>query len=392
MALTPFRWLALAALGCMFVFFSLVELREARELPLTVRGGNVFDSTEERLRSKVTGAQQAAQYLAERYRILQITDSVKRVASRSKETDGMRVFIDAAFPATEQSLLRSMIDRAARAKLGASGVGVDVFAVTDLATSVRGVGRYPLTWMEVRYEIPRTPGDRCRVYVRSGQPSAETERELRSQSAPEQLLGPCAFFAAFGQPGPKIREWLLAGGWAYATDGSWTGTPQNGWQNRRRMEIFKGPAPALYYLRVESKAPACIVGDLAACEAIATVGGTRSRTRPVGSYTAGLTLGRYRYFPSAMGQFGGEFLADVVGATGRERFKAFWTSPDSVPQAYAAASGKSWGQEIREWMIAKYGEIEAGPRVTGYALLMSALLVGLAMAVVFRSSLTRRYA
>jgi hypothetical protein len=396
MALTPFRWIALAAIGCMLVFFSLVEKEPSETEYSRFRDARMarLDSVEQRLASQAFASQQAAERLARRYRLLQLMDSLKRVTARSADTGAMRIFIDAGYPAPMHALIDSMIRRARGMKPGNSGIGVDVYAVADMAPAVRGVGRYLLTTAEVRYELPVERGGRCRVYLRTGNLRyGEVVRTLRTQVAAEQLLGPCAFYAAFGEPGPLVRDWLFAGGWAYTTEGSWSSPGDHGFRNDDDPTVvFQGPSRALYYFRPDSKAPPCIMGDLAACAAISQVSGRSALTRSVGSYTSPLDLGRGRYFRLGLGVYGGEFLSDVVQEAGHERFKAFWTSPDSVPIAYAAASGKSWEQEVHEWMVSKYGKIEAGPRVTGYALLMSILLVTGAIVVVFRSSLSRRYA
>jgi len=394
MALTPFRWIAIATIGCMFVFLSLVELRTRTEPEYTLRsGGGAEDSIEATLQSKAAAAQQGAEYLARNYRLLQVIDSVKRVISRAPDTGSLRVFIDGSYPPRFRELMESMIRRARVLKPGSS-VGIDVFAVQDAARSVRGVGRFPMTQLEVRYELPTKAGERCGVYLRSGPPTANMEREMRGQSAAEQLLGPCAFYSAFGEPGPRIREWLVAGGWGYTTDGSWMA----GSEGRRYRGVgyepgwFSDVPMVLSYLRIEGGGPACMVGELDACERVAQVRNPNRRVKAVGPYTAGLSLGRYRYFPMAIGEFGGELLSDMVREMGRDRFKTFWASPDSVPKAYAAVAGKSWGQAIREWLILKYGRIERGPRVSSYALLMSLVLVVGALALVMRTSLTRRFA
>ena len=193
MALTPFRWIALAAIGCMFVFLSLVEKR-VHEPDYTIRPTNgTEDSIEAALQSKVAAAQQSAEYLARNYRLLQIVDSVKRVTSRAPDTGSLRGFIDGTYPPRFRAIMESMIRRARELKPGTS-VGIDLFAVQDAATSIRGVARYPMTQLEVRYELPAKAGQRCRVYLRSGPPTPGMEREMRGQAAAEQLLGPGALY------------------------------------------------------------------------------------------------------------------------------------------------------------------------------------------------------
>ena len=117
----------------------------------------------------------------------------------------------------------------------------------------------------------------------------------------------------------------------------------------------------------------------------------RRRRTVVGSGTYALSLGRSRYFSGGMGYQAGELLADAVREMGRDRFKAFWTSPDSVPAAYQKASGERWGAFIQRWMIDHYGEIHPGPRMSGFALVTSTILVLTALAVTMLLSVRRTY-
>jgi hypothetical protein len=92
-----------------------------------------------------------------------------------------------------------------------------------------------------------------------------------------------------------------------------------------------------------------------------------------------------------MGLLGGEFLSDATRELGRERFKAFWTSSDSVSVAFQKATGERWGAFVRRWMILRYGDIQAGPRASGFAIAVSAALVLVALGLTMRLSVRRQY-
>jgi hypothetical protein len=102
-------------------------------------------------------------------------------------------------------------------------------------------------------------------------------------------------------------------------------------------------------------------------------------------------LGNRRFSNAGLGMLAGEFLADATRELGRERVKAFWTSPDSVNVAFQTATGQRWGAFIQQWMISRYGAIEAGPRLSGFAVGVSTLLVIVALVATMRMSLKRQY-
>ena len=146
------------------------------------------------------------------------------------------------------------------------------------------------------------------------------------------------------------------------------------------------------YLNVESGATECIKGDLAICERVAAIRAPRRWVGPqIGAGTYALSLGRNRYFRGAIGYQAGELLSDAVREMGRDKFKAFWASPDSVPAAYEKVTGERWGGFIQRWMIAHYGEIHPGPRMSAYALITSTILVLIALGATMLMSVKRTY-
>lgn len=388
MALTPFRWIALAIIGCMLAIVSLVSMTDsslrARRGP---RISSAADTTEARLRDRAGALNQDVQNLAARYRLLFLMDSVMRATARVPDTGAMRVFISDGY----RPDLRVIIERTIRQAQGLRGGNagrVDLFVLSDTAKAIRGITRYrPQT--EVRYQFPERAGDRCRVFIRTFDPN-DVKQAFTAEKSPQQLLGPCGFFAAFGEPGPAVRQWLVAGGWQYAVDGSWTTAAviPEWWQDRG---IFKGPAPALQLIAVGG-ATECMKGDLEVCERIAAMRAVSRWMGPqVGAGSHALSLGRTRYYRGAIGVQAGELLSDAVREMGREKFKAFWTSSDSVSVAYEKASGERWGSFLQRWMIAHYGELHPGPRMSAYALATSTILVLIAVGATMLMSVRRTY-
>jgi hypothetical protein len=146
-------------------------------------------------------------------------------------------------------------------------------------------------------------------------------------------------------------------------------------------------------LNISAGGPECIKGDLDVCEravGMTTPITSRARMRLAGA-TYSQALGYRRFSNAGLGMLAGEFLADATRDLGRDRFQAFWTSPDSVNVAFQKATGQRWGAFIQRWMISRYGAIEAGPRLSGFAAGVSTLLVIVALVVTMRVSLKRQY-
>jgi hypothetical protein len=388
MALTPFRWIALAVIGCMLAVVALVSVADSSVRPRRgPRVSSAADTMEARLKERAGVLNQNSQNLAARYRLVYLVDSVMQATARVPDTGSFRVFIAKGYEPDLLAIIERGIRQGRDLRRGDAGK-IDLFVISDTSKHIRGVLRY-LPQTEVRYQFPERSGERCRVFIRTFHPG-DIGEAFRTEKSAQHLLGPCGYYAAFGEPGPAIRQWLIAGGWQYAIEGSWT-TASVIPEIREDPGIFKGPAPATRLLAVGS-ATECMKGDLNLCERIAAMRAASRWMGPqVGAGTYAISLGRTRYFRGAIGYQAGELLSDAVREMGREKFKAFWTSPDSVPVAYQKASGERWGAFIQRWMIAHYGELHPGPRMSTYALITSTILVLIALGGTMLMSVKRTY-
>jgi hypothetical protein len=378
MALTPFRWVALAAIGCMLAILAIVSIVPTSRVPSWYAPPRrVVDTAEERLKDAASRLTQAGQNLAFRYQMMSMADSVRRIAARSRDTGAIRVFISDGFSPQERAAIDKTVRDARSIRRGDAG-HVDLFVINDSGQHVTAV----------RYQLPTKAGEPCRAYVTTGHGNNLTFA-FNSEKSSEQILGPCGFFAAFGEPGPLVRQWLIDGGWQYAIDGSWTSPPYIP-ELREDRGIFKGPAAASTSLNPESGGIDCIKGVIDACERSMT---TRVRRRPsqVPGITPSFWMGRRRYFAGTAGYQADEILSDAVRELGRERFQAFWSSPDSVSVGFQKATGERWGAFIRRWMITHYGEIHPGSRVPTDAIVTSTILVIAAIAFTMLMSVRRTY-
>jgi hypothetical protein len=389
MALTPFRWVALAVIGCMLMITALVSIvDESMQTSARRRYRSaVADTAEARLRDRAGGLNQQAQILAARYRLLYLMDSAVRATARVPDTGATRVFIADGYRPEVRSTIERSIRMGRSVRAGTSG-RVDLYVVSDTPRAIRGITRY-LPFTEVRYQFPERSGDRCRVFIRTFQ-VGDVPAAFSGEKSSQHILGPCGYYAAFGEPGPAVRQWLIAGGWQYAIEGSWTTAPVIP-EIQEDPGIFKGPAPATRLIGVGS-ATECMKGDLDICERIAAMRVAPRWMGPqVGAGTYAISLGRPRYFRGAIGYQAGELLSDAVREMGRDKFKAFWTSPDSVPVAYEKASGERWGAFLQRWMVTHYGEIHPGPRMSAYAIITSTVLVIIALGATMLMSVRRTY-
>jgi hypothetical protein len=405
MALTPLRWIGMAIVGCLLMLVLVLELvspaaerRVERFSPVVNARAGVLpvDTVEARLAGVTSYWNTQAFLLAGRYRILQILDSAKRVMGASRDTGAVRVFVDRGITPPLRVGIDGTMNRVKAAIASEPPkAGVDVFFAYDTARFERGVARTMIYGVETRYELPSGPGQRCLVYARLGNMNPDALlRDLRTQAAADQFLGPCAFYAAFGEPGPHIRDWLMAGAWRFTVDGSWTvETWRSSRSSGRETEIFTSISPVLGWLRPQSGAVQCVKGNLELCDAAAHLfPEVRPGARAVGAATIGLRVGSpTRWLPSGLGPRGADFLADAVRTLGRERFQAFWTSPDSLPVAFEKATGQPWGEWINGWMTEKYGTIRSGPGVSPYTFGTATLIVILSVMITLRFAVQRQY-
>ena len=106
-------------------------------------------------------------------------------------------------------------------------------------------------------------------------------------------------------------------------------------------------------------------------------------------------LTSYRYYsePRPFGSRQSYLLAERVHSLGREQFARFWTSNETVPKAFEQAAGESLDKWTSHWIASQYGPVPArGAGVTGWAWLMSGVLIAIALLIAVRASVHRQFA
>jgi hypothetical protein len=376
MALTFPRWLTLALIGMVIAFAYLVKLPER---------ASEYDGEARRLQAIEDVYQRRLGTLQMRLVLRRRADSVRRILG-TRPSGEVRAIYATTLPVDVRLAAESLMSRVSRKAAGPSRFGTDI-AVLHLPSN-QGV---PF----LSYVLPTRPGDRCLVImplsVNDGR-YRNLKRTMQRQSAADQVLGPCAFFKAFGSPGPKVREWLDRRGWAFAGDGSWT--TDAGWGIDRERDPSGRMSYAAWYL--PPSAVDCLSGAKSICES-AVLDPLRYR----GLVHDGNMLAQPFAQLGSQGNFGmtrlgfreGFLLAEMIRLFGREKFEKFWHSDAEMPVAFEQATGQRLGEWVSSWMVTQYGEIEKRPPlVSTYTATIAVLLVVLTAFIGIRIAAHRQFA
>lgn len=199
-------------------------------------------------------------------------------------------------------------------------------------------------------------------------------------------LGPCAFYARFGAPGPRVRRWLDARGHDVALLPSWNRTPGGGQPFEIQPEqqawiahlLREGPWISVYALPFETIR--CALGRVEACLARIRRGDSDSPNPIVPGRAAERWDLRQQQLIGA-----DQLLARVLATAGPERFADFWTTTLPVDSALTLALGEPVGEWTARWQRNQVPFLRVGPapRLASVlmGLLVSGVAVGTAMAI-----------
>jgi hypothetical protein len=204
------------------------------------------------------------------------------------------------------------------------------------------------------------------------------------QSLVRRALGPCAFYAAFGKPSPRLERWLSARRYDVALDATWdrrsTRPINESFMNFDALSRYRWMWRWLY--QAPPTTVGCIAGRARACAAFmtASAGGTGPSTVVATNFER-----RGPPLPGAT-----QLLSDALREFGSARFARFWTSDKRVDSAFAIAMDTALG----DWMAARQAtftpRLPLGPSVSLSAsvlgLLVAALSLGFAAYIAMRRS------
>lgn len=188
-------------------------------------------------------------------------------------------------------------------------------------------------------------------------------------------LGPCHFWARYGEPGPAIHRWLRSGGYRFADAPADYGAAGLDRSDRPYTSVW---LPRGSPWIGELAAIACQAGRIERCGRILR----DSLNTP---YPQPLDYERSRFRGGIFGGGEAALLASLEAEIGPERFAAFWRSDLEVEPALEAAVGEPAGEWIAAWVRARYGADTAGARLdaasVGWSMLTLGVLVGAALLI-----------
>lgn len=334
---------------------------------------------------------------AEEVLLAERRDSIAaRLAHREWPAESLLILPDPALPAWRiQASVADLRRQWAGVLPAAGGSRVVAVVFADTQSRAQGVAR-DLSWGRASQLLPTAvDGRTCVVLVQLGlgdlgeRARRVAEADLRGESVDadptlgnfararraraheNEELGPCAFLAAFGPPGPAIRTWLDSTAWQAAVKANWLsgeGGQQVGYQ------VFGGngsssPLQVLIASMFEQpggwRGHACAAQARSAClsfillpdlwDAHVTPGLLSARRGGWSGGSAAIVEARLVRDPKA------RFLADLLRMGGRDRFARFWRAGGTLPEAYAAVYDRSADDAWQEWMVETIG----GPAIMG---------------------------
>ena len=342
-----------------------------------------------------------------------------RVAPKGWPAESLLVLADATLPAWRAARTDSLLRRAWQQVLPADG------RVRVMAVVLRG-GRHRLepgsdvdNYRGSEFMLPHaTDGRTCTIVVAVDQRSmSDSMRRAAAYDAPgdstERLwkrarrnaratLGPCAYLAAFGPPGAGVRAWLDSTSWRGTYSANWSSSADSlvDWVEAARdrtSSIGEVVERSLafrhnFYNRSSASTLRCLAGTDDECLrhvlSLHRAGyWYDDRSRP--HFAAGvfslvepyalLPIERRILNPSP------RLLADVVRASGREKFAAFWRGDGSFEQSFARAYGTPAAPWLHRWMRKGVDQPpDLGPGVTPRAMLAASALILLLLGVNLR--------
>lgn len=386
MQLTNRTWrLTLFAIGALVVLLALQSI--GVDVPYRLWSLSPEDRTEFDRRMYVTTALRREANAFVRERLTAVLDSLDRAAASP------HVAPVGVAPAGET---RAMVSVVALDSVGrAARVAVEALAARELemtpvlktplrivllatprAFLPRLVARDGGDAAVTRYvRLPANPGEPCTLVV--------TARAIDIGSLPATLnnangvLGPCAFYAAFGTPGKALRAHLDSASWYPAAFARWRDT----------LDVDE--PPRFPWGDLSRDGVRCLVRADIACDRGWLVNGQFDGDEefvdpPVMATAAlpiGLSLPWFGVRGSAFGLRQRLWLSDLVREVGEARFGEFWRREAPFDPSFRELAGVSARAWTGDWLARSYTRYNASPRPSRAELGWWAFVVMAAIAV-----------
>ncbi len=408
MALTGRRWLTIFVLACAAV---VVWQAPPRPDPRVYAASRYVSPLGLQYGWPTASARLEAANL--RLRLLELRDSAFGSGVITAARPGLTVLTDPAIPDSVRRETRSAFDVAWARYDAGTRVPVLIAVVVDTSKYNDGLPMSHPNAVQGYTFPPDSATAACRVLVRVTTPlrppmarelhalRGRVVRALTLRSTNRAMLGPCALYATFGPPGPRVAQWLATTDWESIQNVDWTQpspTVQSdlAWQYAQYGGLaawLDAGGDRTWLLRsfMSSNAIACIGGEAARCSAgveaeeVATKDGRAWRHQVIDARNFAPYRGWYSYWNGHFGPAESWLVSDMVREFGRTRFGAFWTSPADVDTAFAQATGTPFDTWVQRWAQRQYGHDDLGPVLPARAWWAGLLVLaaGLAVAAAF---------
>lgn len=396
MALTPSRWLTIAGLGCLAltaIYWPGTAAETVAHVPSNAYERR-HDGSDARSRLKRDAAHGVI--------LLQLRDRILDSLARARgPIASISMSLTHVSPRAIAGLTPAL-DSAIRF-LAPPSASIQSVIVARRDSQYRFPDGSQYTLFATDYLMPAaTNGRVCLVLARESDlrqltsflvdTSSRTAGSRRSGVL--RVLGPCAFYTAFGPPGTDVERWLRATGYSVAGRAQWDSvTVIWSWSRLNSGDLSELSWMSFWSIlrgatsgELESgplglSARACAHGQLALC------GDARSSRfgelqRPLGTHYAAAE----RWWGS--NELGDVFLSDLVRLEGRDRFLRFWRSAQPVEQAFSETFGMSIDEWTHRWLLGNISEPRFGPGIRFGSVLvglgLTAALVAIASLAVMR--------
>ena len=371
MALTPRRWLFIAAVGALALAVAYLP-------PEPLRLTESSPSSRQPERIQLDRLNNTYGEIAAQLRAVQFRDSLRRTLATRRDTGAVNVAFHLSelhdFAIADEN---HVLVRAAAQRLWNR---VQPMPGTRLMIIVGGARKWQST-----YVLPAALDGRTCVAMISLDWNVQWLQQPNTQEVGSNLepwlrdaAAPCLYYAAFGNPGPEIEAWLTRRSFVPAYTADWDAT-----QPTLRFEDDPSHYEYLYY-NASFDALACTDGRAARC-------GEAIRAEPVSFRPSGVTGMVHRIFLPRSLPAENYYLAALVHDMGRDRFGTFWRSSSSVPEAFAAAFGEPMDQWTAAWARRSVPDLPPfGPRPRPVAVLLSVLMAGIAITAAAAGVMRRR--
>jgi hypothetical protein len=376
------RWLGATLLAC--VIIAVVSLRPHRTAPPVPAGMQPTPVSAERARAQELAAEWQSAELQLRFveARRQIEPELARrstmeLPSIAAVVRGPDSLVRLAAPLVEAALDSVWRDLGLGTTKIAVGVVVDVSARGGKAPAGTPFGE-GLPGGRDTYLLPdSTDRGVCLLTVVVPNFSLPNYTIARLHESLKGSLGPCAFYARYGTPGARVRNWLSGRRFDLALSPSWDDDAAQGLAGYLSdMSGSRWWWPIIYSF--PPRTVACLGSRLAACRQAVTDsddGQQRTPLRP-------LIPGAPWDFKQIRLVGGDHFLADVARTVGDDRFIEFWNTTLPIDSALSLALRQPIGEWTVNWERTRIPTLPLSPVLRLHELLPGLLLVGLALLLV----------